>query len=88
MPTYKYECQNCGYIFTELQNMTDKPLRKCPKCGKLKLKRLIGKGIGIIYKGSGFYTTDYNKKKPEVKSQSTSKPETKPAKKEQKKPKS
>ena len=88
MPTYKYECQNCEHIFTELQSMTDKPLRKCPKCGKLKLKRLIGKGLGIIYKGSGFYTTDYNKKKPEVKGQSSSKPETKPAKKEQKKPKS
>jgi len=88
MPTYKYECKNCGYIFKELQSMNDKPLRKCPKCGKLKLQRLIGKGIGIIYKGSGFYTTDYNKKKSTDQKQSTSKPETKPAKKEQKKPKS
>ena len=46
------------------QSMTDKPLRKCPKCGKLKLQRLIGAGAGIIFKGSGFYETDYKRKSP------------------------
>ncbi len=59
MPTYGYACENCQYEFDEFQSITAKPLRKCPKCGKLKLKRLIGAGAGIIFKGSGFYQTDY-----------------------------
>jgi len=59
MPTYEYICENCGYEFEEFQSITAKPLRTCPECGKKKLKRLIGTGAGIIFKGSGFYQTDY-----------------------------
>jgi putative FmdB family regulatory protein len=59
MPTYEYKCDDCDHRFEELQSITAKPLRKCPACGKLKLKRLIGTGAGIIFKGSGFYQTDY-----------------------------
>jgi putative FmdB family regulatory protein len=59
MPTYEYICDNCGHEFEQFQSITAKPLRKCPKCGKSKLKRLIGAGSGVIFKGSGFYATDY-----------------------------
>ncbi len=59
MPTYEYKCQACDHQFEQLQPITAKPLRKCPSCGKLKLVRLIGSGAGIIFKGSGFYQTDY-----------------------------
>jgi putative FmdB family regulatory protein len=59
MPTYEYICDNCRHQFEQLQPITSKPLRKCPQCGKLKLVRLIGSGAGIIFKGSGFYQTDY-----------------------------
>ena len=59
MPTYEYKCQNCGHTFDVLQRITEDPLTDCPKCKKPQLKRLIGAGIGIIFKGSGFYTTDY-----------------------------
>jgi putative FmdB family regulatory protein len=59
MPTYDYECQNCDHAF-ELFQMISEPLkRKCPECGKLKLKRLIGAGAAVVFKGSGFYQTDY-----------------------------
>lgn len=68
MPTYEYECQKCQHKFEIFQSMTAKPLDKCPKCGG-KVKRLIGSGGGIIFKGSGFYATDYRKgkKKDEIK---------------------
>jgi len=59
MPTYDYLCQNCQASFEMFQSITAKPLRKCPKCGKNTLKRLIGSGAGVIFKGSGFYQTDY-----------------------------
>lgn len=59
MPTYEYQCQHCGYEFEQFQNITSRPLRKCPKCGRNGLKRLIGLGAGVIFKGSGFYQTDY-----------------------------
>jgi putative FmdB family regulatory protein len=59
MPTYDYLCQSCGHGFEQFQSITAKRLRKCPKCKKLKLNRLIGTGAGIIFKGSGFYETDY-----------------------------
>ena len=59
MPTYGYQCDYCGHEFEQFQSITAKPLRKCPECGKLRLKRLIGTGAGIIFKGSGFYETDY-----------------------------
>lgn len=63
MPTYDYECTKCGHRFDILQKMTDKPKTVCPEC-KGKLRRLIGAGAGIIFKGSGFYETDYKKKSP------------------------
>jgi putative FmdB family regulatory protein len=59
MPTYDYICQACGHDLDIFQSMADSPKRKCPKCGKLKLKRQIGMGAGILFKGSGFYETDY-----------------------------
>ena len=58
MPTYEYECQKCGHFFELFQSMTEEPRKRCPKC-KGKVKRLIGTGAGIIFKGSGFYETDY-----------------------------
>jgi len=61
MPTYDYECEKCGHSFEHFQKMSDELLKKCPKCGK-KVHRLIGGGSGIIFKGSGFYETDYKKK--------------------------
>ena len=59
MPTYEYICENCGYEFEKFQSIKARPLRKCPGCGKSNLKRLVGTGSGIIFKGSGFYQTDY-----------------------------
>ena len=64
MPTYEYECSECGHRLEILQSITGKKLRKCPCCGKFKLNRLIGTGAGIIFKGSGFYETDYKRKAP------------------------
>jgi putative FmdB family regulatory protein len=79
MPTYEYECTACGHRLDHFQSMSDPALRKCPKCGKLRLKRLIGAGAGVIFKGSGFYTTDY--RSPSYHTAKTSdsapKPETK-----------
>jgi len=62
MPTYEYECNACNYKFEEFQPITAEPLKKCPKCGKNSLRRVIGVGTGIIFKGSGFYETDYKRK--------------------------
>jgi putative FmdB family regulatory protein len=62
MPTYEYACSKCGHHFERFQSMRDEPLRKCPKCHKAALKRLIGGGAGLIFKGSGFYITDYKNK--------------------------
>jgi len=59
MPTYDYLCDNCGHKIEKFQSITARPLRKCPKCGRNQLKRLIGTGAGIIFKGTGFYETDY-----------------------------
>lgn len=84
MPTYDYRCNNCAHAFEEFQSIKAKPLRACPKCGKRTLERLIGTGSAIIFKGSGFYQTDYrgesykqaaeaDKPKP-----AESKPDTKP----------
>ncbi len=72
MPTYEYECSACNYKFEEFQPITAEPLKKCPKCGKNSLHRVIGVGTGIIFKGSGFYETDYKRK-----SQSNNKSESK-----------
>lgn len=59
MPTYDYHCDACAHTFEEFQSMLDKPLKKCPKCKKPKLRRLLGTGAAILFKGSGFYQTDY-----------------------------
>ena len=58
MPTYEYECKKCSYRFEKFQGMMDKPLSKCPEC-KGKVSRIIGLGGGVIFKGAGFYTTEY-----------------------------
>jgi putative FmdB family regulatory protein len=59
MPTYRYQCDACGHELELFQSMTESPKRKCPDCGRSKLQRLIGAGAGVIFKGSGFYETDY-----------------------------
>ncbi len=59
MPTYDYECDACGHEFELFQSINDPVKRKCPKCGKQKLRRLFGTGGAIMFKGSGFYKTDY-----------------------------
>jgi putative FmdB family regulatory protein len=60
MPTYDYECKSCGKTFEAFQSMSDAPLTVCPTCGK-EVRRLIGGGSGIIFKGSGFYVNDSRK---------------------------
>ena len=99
MPTYDYVCDACDHEFEEFQMMSAKPLKKCPECGKNKLRRLIGTGAGIIFKGSGFYETDYrsdgykkdqkadSEKKPEKSENKSSKSETKSETKSESKPK-
>ena len=59
MPTYEYHCDACEHEFEEFQSIMDKPLKKCPKCRKAKLRRLFGTGAAVLFKGSGFYQTDY-----------------------------
>jgi putative FmdB family regulatory protein len=59
MPTYDFQCEGCGHTFEAFQSFSEKPLKKCPACGKQKLRRLIGAGAAVIFKGSGFYQTDY-----------------------------
>ena len=78
MPTYDYVCDACGHSFEKFQSITASVLRKCPECGKMKLKRLIGSGAGIIFKGSGFYQTDYRSEnyKSAAKSDTTPAPKT------------
>lgn len=61
MPTYEYECQSCGYRFEQFQKMSDLPVKICPECGAPVMK-LIGAGMGIIFKGSGFFATDYSRR--------------------------
>jgi putative FmdB family regulatory protein len=62
MPTYEYECQACSKVHEVFHGMNAPRPRKCPKCGKLKLKKLLSGGAGFIFKGDGFYTTDYRSK--------------------------
>jgi len=59
MPTYEYECQACGHSFELYQQITARPTRVCPLCGERRVKRLIGTGAGVLFRGSGFYQTDY-----------------------------
>ena len=62
MPTYEYVCQKCGHEFELFQSMLDQPIKRCPACKKLGAKRMVGKGAGLIFKGTGFYITDYKNK--------------------------
>jgi putative FmdB family regulatory protein len=87
MPTYDYECDACGHTFELFQSISEPVQKKCPKCGKLKLRRLFGTGAAVVFKGSGFYQTDYRsesykkaaeKDKPAGESKADSKSETKP----------
>ena len=81
MPTYDYVCEGCKHTWDEFRPMSAKPTKKCPKCGKAKAKRKIGAGAGIIFKGSGFYQTDYRsdsyKKSADADSKSQSSSESK-----------
>lgn len=86
MPTYDYECDACGHKFELFQSISAPVEKKCPECGKLKLRRLFGTGAAIVFKGSGFYQTDYrsdsykkaaDKDKPATESKSESKSDTK-----------
>jgi putative FmdB family regulatory protein len=92
MPTYDYVCDACHQEFEQFQSITAEPLKKCPKCGKNKLRRLIGTGAAIMFKGSGFYQTDYRsdsyKKRAEADKPSTSesKSESKSTEKSESKP--
>ena len=61
MPTYDYICSDCDYKFEHFQSMSDEPIRVCPSCGG-RVRRLIGSGTGLIFKGSGYYLTDYKNK--------------------------
>ncbi len=61
MPTYDYSCLSCGHRFERFEAITNGGAKKCPRCGKAKARRMLGTGAGIIFKGSGFYTTDYRR---------------------------
>ena len=61
MPTYDYVCRSCGHAFEQFQSMSEEPQKRCPKCGRDALERLIGAGAGFLFKGSGFYQTDYKR---------------------------
>jgi len=61
MPTYPYQCKACGHELEEFQSINAPPLERCPKCGTENLVRVIGSGVGLIFKGTGFYLTDYRK---------------------------
>jgi putative FmdB family regulatory protein len=81
MPTYDYRCTACLHAFEQFQSMTARPLRVCPCCGKPKLERLIGTGAAVLFKGSGFYQTDYRSEGYKKSADAESKPaaDTKPA---------
>jgi putative FmdB family regulatory protein len=96
MPTYDYECDACEHEFELFQSISEPLKRKCPECGKLKLRRLFGTGAAVVFKGSGFYQTDYRSKsykeaaekdKKSAKKSTDSKSSDKSAKKKPDKPK-
>ena len=59
MPTYEYKCDECDHAFEKFQRMTDEPVKICPQCNRESVRRIISGGSGLLFKGSGFYTTDY-----------------------------
>ncbi len=59
MPTYDYVCNSCSHSFEKFQKMTEEPIRVCPNCGQEQVQKVIGAGSGILFKGNGFYLTDY-----------------------------
>jgi putative FmdB family regulatory protein len=77
MPTYEYECKKCNHGFERFQSMHDEPVKVCPKCGG-EVRRLINGGAGVIYKGSGFYSTDKSAPPRDVKSTAADKPAATP----------
>lgn len=79
MPTYEYHCDACEHHFDEFQSMAEKPLKKCPKCSKPKLRRIFGAGAAIIFKGSGFYQTDYRSDSYKSAAKADQEPTAKPA---------
>ncbi|MBA4120100.1 MAG: FmdB family transcriptional regulator, partial [Isosphaera sp.] len=74
MPTYEYKCGACGERFERFQSMTASPVRVCPACGKRRVERLIGTGAAVLFKGSGFYQTDYRSESYKKAAQAESKP--------------
>ncbi len=84
MPTYEYECRKCGHAFERFQRISEKPVKQCPKC-RGGVRRLLGTGAGLLFKGSGFYITDYRSEgyKKSAKADS-SKPAAAPAAKDSK----
>jgi putative FmdB family regulatory protein len=76
MPTYEYACQSCGHDLEVFQRMSDDPLQMCPECETPSLKRKIGRGAGIIFKGGGFYETDFKDKKGSADSSNSKKAES------------
>lgn len=79
MPTYDYECSSCGHKFELFQSMSAKPQKACPKCSKRTAQRLIGAGGGLIFKGSGFYITDYRNSGSDYKTRTSAESPAKPA---------
>jgi len=79
MPTYEYHCDSCSHEFEEFQYITDAPLKKCPQCRKNKLRRLIGGGAAIMFRGSGFYQTDYRSDSYKSAEKADSAPKSEPA---------
>jgi len=92
MPTYDYQCDGCGHAFELFQSISEPVKRKCPECGKQKLRRLFGTGGAVVFKGSGFYQTDYRSDSYKQGAEKDKKPAEKPSdakssdKSEQKKP--
>ncbi|NOY40688.1 MAG: zinc ribbon domain-containing protein [Planctomycetes bacterium] len=80
MPTYDYECDACGHEFELFQSISDPVKRKCPECKKLKLRRLFGTGAAVVFKGSGFYETDYRSESYKKGAQDAKKAQEKPKK--------
>jgi len=85
MPTYEYRCRACGHEFEKFQKMSDVPVRTCPACERDEVQRLISTGGGFLFKGPGFYATDYRKDGPKSESQSDNKTDEKPEQKKKKK---